>query len=134
FNAVQNVKSSTQRVLADSSDVTEVQNYTNNKYAEPDEDLFGIAEGKNVIKIHLESFQSFLIDHELDGEEVTPFLNSLVSDESENFTYLENFVHQTEQGTTANAECIIDNSMYGLPQVSAGVTKRTKTYHALLDV
>src|SRR5699024_12437231 len=37
FDAVQNVKSSTQRVLADSSDVTEVQNYTNNKYAEPDE-------------------------------------------------------------------------------------------------
>src|SRR5699024_9838344 len=63
FDAVQNVKSSTQRVLADSSDVTEVQNYTNNKYAKPDEDLFGIAEGKNVIKIHLESFQSFLIDH-----------------------------------------------------------------------
>lgn len=134
FDAVQNVKSSTQRVLADSSDVTEVQNYTNNKYAEPDEDLFGIAEGKNVIKIHLESFQSFLIDHELDGEEVTPFLNSLVNDESENFTYFENFFHQTEQGKTADAELIMDNSIYGLPQGSAFVTKGKNTYQALPDV
>ena len=134
FDAVQNVKSSTQRVLADSSDVTEVQNYTNNKYAKPDEDLFGIAEGKNVIKIHLESFQSFLIDHELDGEEVTPFLNSLVNDESENFTYFENFFHQTEQGKTADAELIMDNSIYGLPQGSAFVTKGKNTYQALPDV
>src|SRR5699024_12689648 len=73
-DAVQNVKSSTERVLADSTDVSEVQNYTDNKYAKPDDDLFGIAKDKNVIKIHLESFQSFLIDYELDGEEVTPFL------------------------------------------------------------
>lgn len=134
FDAVQNVKSSTQRVLADSSDVTEVQNYTNNKYAEPDEDLFGIAEGKNVIKIHLESFQSFLIDYKLDGEEVTPFLNSLVNDESENFSYYENFFHQTEQGKTADAELIMDNSIYGLPQGSAFVTKGKNTYQALPDV
>src|SRR5699024_2122185 len=81
YDAFQNLKSSTERVLADSDDITEVQNYTNNKYASPNEELFGIAEGKNVIKIHLESFQSFLIDYELHGEEVTPFLNSLIHDE-----------------------------------------------------
>src|SRR5699024_10421152 len=33
YDAMQSVKSSTERVLADSSDVTEVQNYTDNKYA-----------------------------------------------------------------------------------------------------
>src|SRR5699024_957825 len=37
-DAVQNIKSSTERVLADSTDVSEVQNYTDNKYAKPDED------------------------------------------------------------------------------------------------
>src|SRR5699024_4077277 len=98
-----------------STDVSEVQNYTDNKYAKPDEDIFGIAKDKNVIKIHLESFQSFLIDYELDGEEVTPFLNSLVNDEEKNFTYYENFFHQTEQGKTADAELIMDNSLYGFP-------------------
>ena len=43
-------------------------------------ELFGVAKGKNIIKIHLESFQSFLINFELHGEEVTPFINSLVHD------------------------------------------------------
>lgn len=131
YDAIQNVKSSTERVLADSNDITEVQNYTNNKYAEPNEELFGIAEGKNVIKIHLESFHSFLINMEVNGEEVTPFINSLVNDEKEDYTYFENFFHQTEQGKTADAELIMDNSLYGLPQGSAFVTKGKNTYQAL---
>lgn len=131
YDVLQNVKTSTERVLADSSDITEVQNYTDNKYAEPNEALFGIAEGKNIIKIHLESFHSFLIDYELNGEEVTPFLNSLVHDQAENYTYFENFFHQTEQGKTADAELIVDTSLYGLPQGAAFVTKGNNTYQAL---
>lgn len=131
YDAIQNLKTSTERVLADSNDVTEVQNFTRIKYAAPDEELFGIAEGKNIIKIHLESFHSFLINFELNGEEVTPFLNSLVNNPKENFTYYENFFHQTEQGKTADAELIVDNSLYGLPQGSAFVTKGKNTYQAL---
>ena len=131
YDAIQNVKSSTERVLADSNDITIVKNYTDNKYVAPNEELFGIGEGKNIIKIHLESFHSFLIDFELHGEEVTPFLNSLVNDRKEDFTYYENFFHQTEQGKTADAELIMDNSLYGLPQGSAFVTKGKNTYQAL---
>ncbi|ASK61483.1 glycerol phosphate lipoteichoic acid synthase [Virgibacillus phasianinus] len=131
YDAYQTLRSSTQRVLADSSDITEVENYTKNKYAEPNKELFGVAEGKNVIKIHLESFQSFLIDYKLHGEEVTPFLNSLVHDESKNFTYFDNFFHQTAQGKTADAELIMDTSLYPLPQGAAFVTKGNNTYQAL---
>jgi lipoteichoic acid synthase len=131
YDAIQNLKSSTQRVLADSSDITEVENYTKNKYAEPDPELFGAGEGKNIIKIHLESFQSFLIDYKLHGEEVTPFINSLVHDQEQNFTYFDNFFHQTEQGKTADAELIMDTSLYGLPQGSAFVTKGNNTYQAI---
>lgn len=131
YDVIQNLKSSSERVLADSNDVTEVRDYLDAKYAEPNDELFGIAEGKNVIKIHLESFQSFLIDYELHGEEVTPFLNSLINDRSEDFTYYKNFFHQTEQGKTADAELIMDNSVYGLPQGAAFVTKSNNTYQAL---
>lgn len=131
YDALQNLKTSTERVLADSNDITEVQNYTDNKYIEPNDKLFGVAEGKNIIKIHLESFQSFLIDYKLHGEEVTPFINSLVHDQTNNFTYFENFFHQTEQGKTADAELIMDNSLYGLPQGAAFVTKGKNTYQAL---
>ncbi len=131
YDIIQNVKSSSERVLADSNDITEVKDYLSNKYAEPNEDLFGVAEGKNIIKIHLESFQSFLIDYELHGEEVTPFLNKLVNDNQQDFTYYKNFFHQTEQGKTADAELIMDNSLYGLPQGAAFVTKSNNTYQAL---
>ena len=131
YDAIQNVKTSSQRVLADSSDITVVENYTKNKFAEPNPDLFGVAEGKNIIKIHLESFQSFLIDYELHGEEVTPFLNSLVHEQEENYTYFENFFHQTEQGKTADAELILDNSIYGTPQGAAFVTRSSNTYQSL---
>ncbi|WLV25065.1 LTA synthase family protein [Aciduricibacillus chroicocephali] len=131
YDGIQNLKTSTQRVLADSSDITEVENYTKNKYAEPTAEYFGKAKGKNIIKIHLESFQTFLIDYKLHGEEVTPFLNSLVHDKKQNFTYFDNFFHQTEQGKTADAEFIMDNSLYGLPQGAAFVTKGNNTYQSL---
>lgn len=131
YDAIQSMKTSTQRVLADSSDITVVENYTKNKYAEPNPDYFGKGKGKNIIKIHLESFQSFLINYKLRGEEVTPFLNSLVNDSSKNFTYFDNFFQQTEQGKTSDAELIMDNSLYGLPQGAAFVTKGTNTYQSL---
>ena len=129
-DAIESAKTSTRRVLADSSDITKVENYTKNKYAEPNAEFFGKGKGKNVIKIHLESFQSFLIDYELHGEEVTPFLNSLVN-EDKDYTYFDNFFHQTEQGKTADAELIMDTSLYGLPQGAAFVTKGNNTYQAL---
>lgn len=131
YDAIQNLQSSTQRVLADSSDITEVENYTKNKFAEPNPEYFGKAKGKNIIKIHLESFQSFLIDYKLHGEEVTPFLNSLVHDQKNDYTYFDNFFHQTEQGKTADAEFIMDNSLYGLPQGAAFVTKGNNTFQSL---
>lgn len=130
YDTIQSTKTSTQRVFADSSDIAEVVNYTKAKYAEPNPELFGVGEGKNIIKIHLESFQSFLIDYELHGEEVTPFLNSLVHDQEKGFTYFDNFFHQTEQGKTADAELIMDNSLYGLPQGSAFVVNGDNTYQA----
>ncbi|WP_010651396.1 LTA synthase family protein [Oceanobacillus massiliensis] len=131
YDAIQSFETSTQRVLADSSDITEVENYTKSKYAEPNAEYFGTGKGKNIIKIHLESFQSFLINYELHGEEVTPFLNSLVNDESQDFTYFDNFFHQTEQGKTADAELIMDTSLYGLPQGAAFMTKGENTFQAL---
>ncbi|WP_034263124.1 LTA synthase family protein [Bacillus sp. J33] len=128
YDAVQSTKASAQRVMADSSDTTEVINFTKSNYAEPNPEYFGAAEGMNVIYLHLESIQTFLMNYELHGEEVTPFLNSLI--EEENTMYFDNFFHQTAQGKTADAEFILENSLYGLPQGSAFTTKGMNTYHA----
>lgn len=128
YDSVETLKSSSQRVLADSDDSTEVLNYTKTNYADPDEAYFGAAEGMNVIYLHLESFQTFLMDYELNGEEVTPFLNSLIEDQ--NTMYFDNFFHQTAQGKTSDAEFMLENSLFGLPKGSAFITKGQNTYQA----
>ncbi|PLR96797.1 LTA synthase family protein [Bacillus sp. T33-2] len=128
YDAVQSTKASAQRVMADSNDITEVTNYTRSNYASPNPEYFGKAKGRNVIYLHLESMQNFLIDYQLNGEEVTPFLNSLAKDSST--FYFDNFFHQTAQGKTSDAEFMLENSLYGLPQGSAFSTKGLNTYQA----
>lgn len=128
YDSVETMKASSQRALADSSDTTEVVNYTQSNYAEPNPNYFGAAKGMNVIYLHLESFQNFIIDYKLNGEEVTPFLNSLSRDK--NTMYFDNFFHQTGQGKTSDAEFMLENSLFGLPQGSAFITKAQNTYQA----
>ncbi|WOD65984.1 LTA synthase family protein (plasmid) [Niallia taxi] len=128
YDAVQSTKASAQRVLADTDDMAEVINYTQSNYAEPNAKYFGVGEGMNVIYVHMESIQNFIINYELNGEEATPFLNSLTKEE--NTLYFDNFFHQTAQGKTADAEFMIENSLYGLPQGSAFTTKGLNTYQA----
>src|SRR5699024_3073548 len=97
-------------------------------YAEPNPKYFGVAEGYNVVYLHLESIQNFIIDYELHGEEVTPFLNSITKDK--NSIYFDNFFHQTAQGKTADSEFMLENSLFGLPQGAAFTTKGLNTYQA----
>jgi len=67
-------KTHAQRALADGSELAEVANYINANYAEPDPKMFGVAEGRNVIFISLESLQNFVINNEINGHEKTPYL------------------------------------------------------------
>ena len=109
------------RAEASPNDMLEVENYVKEHYAEPSDDMFGIAKGKNVIYIHLESFQQFLLDYKLKDENgiehtVTPFLNSIYHSNS---TYsFDNFFHQVGQGKTSDAETMFENSLFGLNQGS----------------
>lgn len=128
YDAIQSMKSSTQRAFANKSDVTTVLNHVQATYAKPNPAYFGKAKGMNVIYIHLESFQNFLINYKLNGQEVTPFLNSLTHEK--NTMYFDNFFHQTGQGKTSDAEFMLENSLFGLPQGSVFTTKAQNTYQA----
>ncbi|MFS0874931.1 LTA synthase family protein [Solibacillus isronensis] len=128
YDSVKTFEASSERASADSSDIAEIINFTNSFSAQPNEKYFGKAKDMNVIYLHLESMQSFLIDYELEGEQVTPFLNSLVK--NENTMYFDNFYHQTAQGKTSDAEFMLENSLFGLPQGSAFITKGQNTFEA----
>lgn len=125
YDIVQQSRSQAQRVFADGNELSEIVNYVRENTTDREEtDYYGIAEGKNVIFITLESIQSFVINNTVYGEEVTPFLNQLI-DES---LYFENFYHQTEQGKTSDSEFIIENSLYPLPSGAAYFTHSSNTY------
>ena len=128
YDAVQNTKTYAQRATASSSDITDVVNFTKATDAKPNPKYFGMAKGKNVIYLHLESMQNFLINYKLNGEEVTPFLNSLAS--NSDFMYFDNFFHEVGQGKTADAEFMLENSLFGLPQGAAFTTQSQNTYEA----
>ena len=130
YDGVKTIENNQQKALASEDDLTKVLNYTKQKRTEPNPEYYGVAKKKNIIKIHLESFQTFFINKKLNGKEVTPFLNKLSSG-NQDFTYFPNFFHQTGQGKTSDSEFTMDNSLYGLPQGSAYSLKGDNTYQSL---
>ena len=130
YDGVKTIQNNQQKALASEDDLTRVLNYTKQRNTEPNSEYYGIAKKKNIIKIHLESFQTFLINKKVNGKEVTPFLNKL-STGNDDFRYYPNFFHQTGQGKTSDSEFTMDNSLYGLPQGSAYSLKGDNTYQSL---
>lgn len=76
---------------------------------------WGVAEGKNIILIQMESFQNFLIGLTVNGQEVTPVMNRLARDHF----YFPNFYQQVGPGTTSDAEFIVNTSLYIPPRGAA---------------
>ncbi len=119
YDGVQTYHANQRRAQASENDLIDVQNYVKGHQSAPNPDTFGMAKGKNVIYIHLESFQQFLIDYKLKDEngvehEVTPFINSLYhSNETYSFS---NAFHQVGSGKTSDAETMLENSFFGLSQ------------------
>lgn len=119
YDAVQTYKTTQVRAQASATDMDEVAEYVKGHYAKPNDQYFGLAKGRNVIYIHLESTQQFLIDYKLKDEngvehEVMPFINSLYHSNS-TFSF-SNFFHQVKAGKTSDSETLFENSLFGLNQ------------------
>lgn len=133
YDLVVHSKTESQRVFADGNEIPEIQEYIDeNVKITGNSDMFGAAEGKNVIFINAESLQQFVINNEVNGEEVTPFLNSLTEDEDT--YYFENFYEQTGQGNTSDSEFLIENSLYPLSRGAVFFTHGGNEYHALPEI
>jgi lipoteichoic acid synthase len=120
YSANQTYAANKERSKASEADLKPVEEYIQQHYAKPNPEYFGMAKGRNVIYIHLESFQQFLIDYKLnvnDKEyEVTPFLNSLYHS-NETFAF-SNVFNQVKAGKTSDAETMIETGLFGLNQGS----------------
>lgn len=100
------------------------------------------AEDKHLIVVQLESFQNFLIDLTVNGQEVTPVLNRLV----EQSLYFPKVYQQVGQGNTSDSEYMSNTSFYipaggaasevighkeipSLPKLLKGKGYRSATFH-----
>lgn len=116
YDAINSHKTAELRKNAKSSEIKGVLEYVRKHNVPADPKFYGIAKGRNVIVIHLESFQQFVINRKINGQEVTPFLNSLYNSKSS--LAFANFFNQVGQGKTSDAENMLETSTFGLPQGS----------------
>jgi lipoteichoic acid synthase len=132
YDAVQTFQSTT--VTLEDSDIQQVVSYVNQHRAKPNRKLYGVAEGRNLIMIHMESIQQFLVDFKYTDEngkswEVLPFLNKLYhSRDSISFS---NIYAQIGQGKSSDAELMTETSLFGLAKGPAFINNAENTYYAL---
>ncbi len=116
--------------LAESNELIEVNNYIRSNQIDSNTNLFGVAKDQNIVVISLESLQEFAIGLEVNGEEVTPFLNEFI----QQCYYFDNFYQQTAQGKTSDAEFITENSLYAANRGSAFYAKAENQYESLASI
>lgn len=117
YDGVKTAQSNAIMAKANHSDLKTVQSYIKKNYIAPNPEYYGVAKNKNVLVIHLESFQQFLIDYKWHGKEVTPNLNKLYH--ANDTISFDNFFNQVGQGKTSDAEIMLENSIFGLQSGSA---------------
>ncbi|QKS72875.1 LTA synthase family protein [Paenalkalicoccus suaedae] len=110
YDAYLQLATNSQTAFAERDDLTAIKEHLERFQVEPNQDLTGVAEGKNIVYISLESVEEFVIDKEINGQEVTPFLNEL----KRSSFYFSNIYDQAGQGKTSDTEFMMANSLYPL--------------------
>lgn len=88
---------------------------------------FSFAKNKNLILIQVESFQSFVINQKVLGQEITPTINQLLK----NSLYFPNIYPQTVEGNSSDAELLTQTSLYPVKQGATFFRFPNNTYHSL---
>lgn len=112
YDGIKNEQTEQVNRNANTSDLNKIITFTQQNKLPANQKYFGVAKGKNVIIIHLESFQQFLIDLKVNGKEVTPFLNSVYH--NQHSLSFANFYHQVGIGRTSDAETMLETGTYGI--------------------
>lgn len=90
--------------------------------------LNGIAQGMNLVNIQVEAMQAFVLGRTYNGQEITPFLNSLLAS---NTIFFDNYYYQIGGGNTSDAEFAVNNSLFTPESEAAYVKYTTNDYYGL---
>lgn len=97
----------------------------------PDNKYKGIFKGKNLIILQVESLENFVISKTINEQEITPNINKLL----ENSIYFNNFLEQTNEGTTSDAEFMCNTSILPVKRGSTFFRFPSNTYrHSLPNI
>lgn len=72
-------------------------------------DYYGLGENRNLIIIQVESLQNMLLNRQYNGQETTPNLNKLMTQDT---LYFSKIYQQLGTSNTADAEWVTNNSLY----------------------
>lgn len=97
---VKSIESKTVTLFGTDKAYKKINEYYDNKEKENKNEMSNIFEGKNVIAIHAESMQNVVINRKINGVEISPNLNKLVSEG----IYFDNFYSQVSFGTSSDTE------------------------------
>jgi lipoteichoic acid synthase len=107
---------------------TEVEQWFVNKEEKlPDNKYKGIFKGKNLIFIQVESFENFIINQKIHGQEITPNVNKLLK----NSIYFSNFYEQVYGGTSSDGDLMSNTSVYPIRRGSTFFRYPKNTYNSL---
>lgn len=112
YDGIKNEQTEQVNRNANTADLNKILSYTRKNKLPVNPEYYGVEKGKNVIVIHLESFQQFLIDLKINGKEVTPFLNSIYH--NKHSLSFSNFYHQVGIGRTSDAENMLETGTFGI--------------------
>lgn len=97
------------------------ENLIDNRY----KDMF---KGKNLLFIQVESLENFVIDKEINGQEITPNINKMIS----NSLYFDNFHEQVWNGNSSDSDLIMNTSVHPVREGSTFFRYPNNTYpHSL---
>ena len=97
----------------------------------PDNEYSGVFKGKNLLIIQVESLENFVVNNSINGQEITPNINKMLS----NSLYFSNINEQVNKGTTSDADFMTNTSIY--PVASGSTFFRfpdNKYYNSLPEI
>lgn len=93
----------------------------------PDNEYAGMLEDKNLLVIQVESLESFIVGKEVNGQKITPVLDELIN----TGLYFPNIYEQVNEGTSSDADLMINTSMFPLRRGSTFFRYPSTTYNSL---
>ncbi|KAI3473727.1 hypothetical protein Pfo_031447 [Paulownia fortunei] len=124
YDAINTYQTSQVRKSATPSELTAVQKYIKKNYAAINPEFYGKAKGKNVIVIHLESFQQMSLDLKINGQETSNTGSTLVDNYFITNHYLDQSVKEffnylKKSGLYDNTAVVLYGDHYGISNTDA---------------